>query len=100
MSAPVRDFPEFAESFGLRTEPPTPCRVAASVAATADGVAVADYGGWISVRKGPVSGKWDPPYRAIPFVRRQRGTLRLLKDGRETARAPLPEEGLFELRAG
>jgi glyoxylase-like metal-dependent hydrolase (beta-lactamase superfamily II) len=95
---PVRDFPEFAESFGLKTEPPIPCRVAASVASMGDSVAVTDYGGWITDRKGPVTGKWDPPYRAIPFVPRQRGIFRLVKEGKETAQAPLPEDGLFELR--
>ncbi len=63
---PVRDFPELAKAFGLASDPPIPCRVAASVSPTsrASRVAVAEYGGWISLRKGPVIGKWDPPYRA------------------------------------
>ena len=99
---PLRDFPEFAEGFGLATVPQLPCRVAVSVAANADAskVALADHGGWISIRKGAVIGKWDPPYRAIPFVPRGRGTLRVIAEpGRESARADFPEEGLFELRA-
>jgi len=85
----------------LKSDPPIPCRVAASVAPNADAsrVAVAEYGGWISVRKGPVTGRWDPPYRAVPFVPRQRGTLRVVEaPGRAVAEVPLPSEGLFEVR--
>lgn len=99
---PVRDFPEFAEGFGLKSEPPLTCRVAVSVSPIADAsrVALAEYGGWISLRKGPVTGRWNPPYRAIPFVPRQRGTLRLVEaPGRELTGIPFPSDGLFEVRA-
>jgi glyoxylase-like metal-dependent hydrolase (beta-lactamase superfamily II) len=99
---PTADLREFAEGFGLKPEPPIPCRVAASISPTsrARRVAVAEYGGWISARKGPVSGKWDPPYRAIPFVPRQKGTLRLIDaPGKETASVPFPSDGLFDVRA-
>lgn len=96
---PVKDFPEFAEGFGLKTEPPVACRVAASVSADAAQVALVEYGGWISHRKGPVTGKWNPPYRAIPFVPRQKGLLRLVEaPGRAVVESPLPVEGLFEVR--
>src|SRR6185503_10141458 len=98
---PVRDFPGFAEGFGLKSEPPVPCRVAASVSPNADAsrVALAEYGGWIWHRRGPVTGKWDPPYRAIPFVPRQRGMLRLVDaPGRAAAEVAFPEDGLFEVR--
>jgi len=98
---PVADFKEFAEEFGLKTEPPIPCRVAASVSATSRAVrvAVAEYGGWISGRKGPVSGKWNPPYMAIPFVPRQKGTLRIVEaPGKTVVAEPFPSEGLFEVR--
>ncbi len=98
---PVRDFPEFAEGFGLKSEPQVPCRVAASVSPNADGsrVALAEFGGWISERKGPVIGRWNPPYRAIPFVPRQRGTLRVVESpGKALAEIPFPQDGLFEVR--
>lgn len=98
---PVRDFPEFTEGFGLKSEPAIPCRVAVSVSpsSSASRVGVAEYGGWISQRKGPVIGRWDPPYRSIPFVPRQRGTLRLVEPpGKEVAAVPFPADGLFEVR--
>jgi glyoxylase-like metal-dependent hydrolase (beta-lactamase superfamily II) len=98
---PQRDFPEFAAEFGLKAEPPLPCRVAAAVSANADAslVAAADYGAWVSIRPGPVTGKWDPPYHEIPFVPRQRAILRIVAaPGRETASAPFPQEGLFDVR--
>ncbi len=98
---PLLDFPEFAEGFGLKSEPPVPCRVAASVSPNADAsrVALVEYGGWISQRRGPVTGRWNPPYRAIPFVPRQRGMLRLVEaPGRSAAEIALPAEGLFEVR--
>ena len=98
---PVRDFPEFAAGFDLKSEPPVSCRVAASVSPNADAsrVALTEYGGWISQRRGPVTGRWDPPYRAIPFVPRQRGVLRLVEaPGRTVAEIALPASGLFEVR--
>jgi glyoxylase-like metal-dependent hydrolase (beta-lactamase superfamily II) len=99
---PVREFPEIAQAFGVESGPPIPCRVAASVSPTARAsrVAVAEYGGWIVLRKGPVTGRWNPPYSAIPFVPRQRGTLRLLEaPGKEVASVSFPDEGLLEVRA-
>jgi len=98
---PVADFPDFAAGFGLKTEPPVPCRVAASVSPSADAsrVAFAELAGWISPRKGPVTGRWNPPYRAIPFVPRQRATLRVVEaPGRTVVEVPFPAEGLFEVR--
>ncbi len=98
---PVLDFPDFAGGFGLKSEPPVPCRVAMSVSPNADAsrVALAEYGGWISQRKGAVTGGWNPPYRAIPFVPRQRGTLRLVEaPGRAVAEVPFPQDGLFDVR--
>src|SRR5262249_41078403 len=38
---PVRDFPEFAEGFGLKSGPPVSCRVAASVSPNRDASRVA-----------------------------------------------------------
>jgi hypothetical protein len=98
---PLRDFPEFAAGFGLKSEPPVPCRVAASVSPDADAsrIALTEYRGWISQRSGPVTGRWNPPYRAIPFVPRQRGMLRLVEaPGRTVAELALPGDGLFEVR--
>jgi glyoxylase-like metal-dependent hydrolase (beta-lactamase superfamily II) len=98
---PEREFPALAESFDLGADAPLPCRVAVAVSpdATGAGVALADYGAWLKVRRRPAVGKWDPPYRAIPFVPRQRGTLRVVTaPGREAARVPFPKEGLFDLR--
>jgi glyoxylase-like metal-dependent hydrolase (beta-lactamase superfamily II) len=99
---PLRDFPEFAESFGLKAVAPLSCRVAASVSSNADAsqVAVADYGAWVSIRPGPVTGKWDPPYHEITFVPRQRAMLRVVSaPGRELAKVSFPRDGLFEVRS-
>jgi glyoxylase-like metal-dependent hydrolase (beta-lactamase superfamily II) len=99
---PVRDFPEFAESFGLKTEAPLSCRVAASISSNVDAsqVAVADYGAWVQIRPGPVTGKWDPPYHEVVFVPRQQGMLRVVSaPGREAAKASFPKDGLFEVRS-
>jgi glyoxylase-like metal-dependent hydrolase (beta-lactamase superfamily II) len=99
---PLRDYPEFAESFGLKFEAPLRCRVAASISSSADAsrIAVADYGAWVLIRPGAVTGKWDPPYHEVSFVPRQRATLRVVAaPGRELAKASFPSDGLFEVRS-
>ena len=63
----------------MRPDAAVPFRVASSLSPSADGseLAVAEYGGWIWMRRGPAIGKWDPPYHLIPFVPRQHGALHL-----------------------
>src|SRR6185503_12009233 len=97
---PAADFPELAERFKLKPDAVLAFRVAASVAPSPDGsaVAVADYGGRMWVRRGPAIGTWDPPYHQIPFVPRQRGTLRIVWLGAEKVAVAFPEDGLFEVR--
>jgi glyoxylase-like metal-dependent hydrolase (beta-lactamase superfamily II) len=100
---PSSDFPALAGQFGMRPDALVPFRVAASVSAGPLGrtAAVAEYRGWLWVRRGPVTGKWDPPYHVIPFLPRQRGRLRLLEaPGREVAQAEFPSDGLYEVRLG
>jgi glyoxylase-like metal-dependent hydrolase (beta-lactamase superfamily II) len=100
---PASDFPALAGEFGMRPDALVPFRVAASVSAGARGksAAMAEYVGWLWVRRGPVTGKWDPPYHLIPFVPRQRGRLRLLEaPGKEVAQAEFPSEGLYDVRLG
>jgi glyoxylase-like metal-dependent hydrolase (beta-lactamase superfamily II) len=97
---PGRDFPALAERFKMEPETLVPFRVAASVAPNADGsrVAVAEYGGWLWVRRTPAIGAWNPPYHVIPFVPRQRGWLRLATATGITS-VEFPREGLFEVVA-
>ncbi len=100
---PAADFPELADRFHMKPDEVVPFRVAASVSLSRDGARAAlfEVGGRMWVRRGPVIGRWDPPYRRIPFVPRQRGWLRVLKSaGEEVARARLPREGLFEAHLG
>lgn len=97
---PEEDFPALAAAFNVRADDLVPFRVAASVSPSADGstVAAAEYAGRLWVRGKPAIGKWDPPYRVIPLVPRQRGRLRILgAPGRELARAEFPREGLYEV---
>jgi glyoxylase-like metal-dependent hydrolase (beta-lactamase superfamily II) len=97
---PGQDLPGLAATFNLRPDAVVPFRVASSVSPNPDGttIALADYGGWLWVRRSPAIGKWDPPYHVIPFVPRQRGTLRIVTSpGTETARAEFPQDGLFEV---
>ncbi|HEX7902071.1 MAG TPA: MBL fold metallo-hydrolase [Planctomycetota bacterium] len=97
---PEDEFPALAEHFDTRPDALVPFRVATSVSIAGDRIAFTEYQGWMRVRTKPASGRWDPPYHLIPFVPRQRGTLRVVgKDGAELARAPLPAEGLFDAHA-
>ena len=98
---PVKGYPELGKQFRLRADAVLPFRVAAAVAVNADGsrIALIEYAGWLWVRSGPAIGPWDPPYRLIPFLPRQRGWLRIVRgSGEEIRRARLPKEGLFEVR--
>ena len=95
---PGRDFPALAERFKMTPDSVVPCRVAASVAPNADGsrVAVAEYGGWLWVRRTPAIGAWNPPYHVIPFLPRQRGWMGLATPSGSIA-IDFPREGLFEV---
>jgi len=95
---PGLDFPALAERFKMGPDAVVPFRVAASVAPSADGsrVAVAEYGGRLWVRRTPAIGAWNPPYKGVPFVPRQRGWLRLAT-ATGSAAVEFPREGLFEV---
>lgn len=98
---PARDFPGLAAQFKMTPDALVPFRIAASVAPSADGsrVALAEYSGWLWVRRAPAIGAWNPPYHVIPFAPRQRGRLRIAAaPGRETAAADFPKDGLFDVR--
>jgi glyoxylase-like metal-dependent hydrolase (beta-lactamase superfamily II) len=96
---PGRDLPELASTFRLDPDALVPFRVAASVSFGAAGrVALAEYGGWLWVRRGPAIGAWNPPYHVIPFVPRQRGRLRVSTGTRKgEISVDLPHDGLFEV---
>ncbi len=99
---PEDEFPEMAEVFDTRPDEVLPFRIAVSVSIdeASSRIALTEYAGWMRIRTRPASGKWDPPYHVIPFLPRQRGTLRVFAaDGKELARSPLPREGLFEAHA-
>jgi glyoxylase-like metal-dependent hydrolase (beta-lactamase superfamily II) len=95
---PGQDFPALAERFKMGPDAVVPFRVAASVAPNGDGsrVAVAEYAGWLWVRRTPAIGAWNPPYHVIPFVPRQRGWMRLATATGSTS-VEFPGEGLFEV---
>ncbi|HEV3027338.1 MAG TPA: MBL fold metallo-hydrolase, partial [Planctomycetota bacterium] len=97
---PERDFPALAATFHLEPDAIVPFRVAASVSVDAEGkrAAVAEYEGWLWVRRGPAIGAWNPPYHVIPFVPRQRGRLRIARaDGTEKVSVAFPRDGLFDV---
>lgn len=99
---PEDEFPDLADFFDTRPDDVVPFRVALSVSIDerTSRIALTEYAGWMRVRSRPASGRWDPPYHVIPFVPRQRGTLRVFgADGQEIARSELPLEGLFEAHA-
>jgi glyoxylase-like metal-dependent hydrolase (beta-lactamase superfamily II) len=97
---PAKDFPELAKSFRMEPDALVPFRVATSVSIDAAGrrLALAEYGGWLWVRRGPAIGAWNPPYHVVPFVPRQRGRLRIASaDGTDDIVVDFPREGLFEV---
>lgn len=97
---PAKEFPELGETFRMRADALLPFWVAASVALNADGsrCAITEYAGWLWIRARPAIGTWDPPYRIIPFLPRQRGWLRITTtSGEELARTQLPKVGLFHV---
>jgi glyoxylase-like metal-dependent hydrolase (beta-lactamase superfamily II) len=97
---PAKDFPELARSFRMEPDALVPFRIATSVSVDATGrrVALAEYGGWLWVRRGPAIGAWNPPYHVVPFVPRQRGRLRIASaDGADDIVVDFPREGLFEV---
>src|SRR5579862_2061992 len=97
---PALDFPELASTFRMEPDAVVPFQVAASVSFGATGrrVALAEYGGWLWVRRGPAIGAWNPPYHVIPFVPRQRGRMRIASaDGVDNLVVDFPREGLFEV---
>jgi metallo-beta-lactamase class B len=97
---PALDFPELASAFRMEPDAVVPFRVAASVSLGADGrrVALAEYGGWLWVRRGPAIGAWNPPYHVIPFVPRQRGRMRVAAaSGADEVSVDFPSDGLFEV---
>lgn len=99
---PALDFPELASGFRMEPDAIVPFHVAASVSFGAAGrrVALAEYGGWLWVRRGPAIGAWNPPYHVIPFVPRQRGRLRVATaSGADDVSVEFPVDGLFEVVA-
>jgi metallo-beta-lactamase class B len=99
---PGQDLPDLASTFRLDPDALVPFRVAASVSFGAAGrhVALAEYGGWLWVRRGPAIGAWNPPYHVVPFVPRQRGRLRVATaDGKDEVSVELPRDGLFDVVA-
>jgi glyoxylase-like metal-dependent hydrolase (beta-lactamase superfamily II) len=96
---PANDFPDLAEDFNMKPLAVVPCRVAVSVAQSGDGskTALAEYGGWLRIKRERGIGGWNPPHQA-PFCPRQRGWLRIFgPTGEEVARAELPGEGLYDV---
>jgi hypothetical protein len=99
---PAADFPDLADDFNMKPHTLVPMRLAASVSTSGDGsrVAVAEYAGWLRVRRERLIGYWSGHGQGISFCpRQQRGWLRVLgPDGSALAQAQLPREGLFDVR--
>jgi glyoxylase-like metal-dependent hydrolase (beta-lactamase superfamily II) len=97
---PADEFPEMAEDFNMKPLATVPFRTAASVALNGDGsrVALAEYGGWLRVKRARGIGAWNPDH-PVAFCPRQRGWLRVFDPfGKELARAQFPAKGLFEVK--
>ena len=93
------DLPELATDFNIKPQQWAPFRAGLSVAVNGDGsrVAVAEYGGWIRVKRERGIGAWNPDHPVF-YCPRQRGRLRIFDEqGNSLAVAPLPADGLFEL---
>jgi glyoxylase-like metal-dependent hydrolase (beta-lactamase superfamily II) len=97
---PADEFPAMAEDFNMKPLALVPFRAALSVAASGDGstVALAEYGGWLRIKRERGIGHWNPDH-PVPFCPRQRGWLRVLGPlGKERVKVRLPAAGLFEVR--
>jgi glyoxylase-like metal-dependent hydrolase (beta-lactamase superfamily II) len=94
---PADEFPAMAEDFNMKPLTRVPFRAALSVSLSGDGgrVAVAEYGGWMRLKRERGIGGWNPDHPAS-FCPRQHGRLRVFGPrGAEVASAEMPAEGLY-----
>jgi glyoxylase-like metal-dependent hydrolase (beta-lactamase superfamily II) len=94
---PADDFPAMAEDFNMKPLTRVPFRAALSVSLSGDGgrAAMAEYGGWLRVKRERGIGTWNPDH-PTPFCPRQRGWLRVFgRRGADLVNVELPAEGLF-----
>jgi glyoxylase-like metal-dependent hydrolase (beta-lactamase superfamily II) len=105
---PALEFGEFAEDFNMKPQALAPFRAALALALNNDGsrLALAEYGGWLRIKRERAIGQWNPDH-SIPFCPRQKGWLRVFKsDGLEKpsyveqVKVMLPREGLFDIHWG
>jgi glyoxylase-like metal-dependent hydrolase (beta-lactamase superfamily II) len=94
---PSDEFPAMAEDFNMKPLTRVPFRAALSVSLSGDGarVAVAEYGGWMRLKRERGIGRWNPDHPAS-FCPRQRGRLRVFDPrGAERVNVEMPAEGLY-----
>jgi glyoxylase-like metal-dependent hydrolase (beta-lactamase superfamily II) len=94
---PADDFPTMAEDFNMKPLTRVPFRAALSVSLTGDGsqVAVAEYGGWMRLKRERGIGSWNPDH-PTSWCPRQRGRLRVFgMRGEEWVNTEMPAEGLY-----
>jgi len=99
---PALEYGDFAEDFNMKPQEMVPFRAALGLAVNADGsrVAVTEYGGWLRIKRQRGIGKWNPDHQ-IAFCPRQKGWLRIFYAlGKEEAKLPLPDAGLFDIHWG
>jgi len=96
---PADEFGEFADDFNMKPQEMVSFRSTLSVALAGDGsrTAVAEFGGWLRIKRERGIGKWNPDHQMF-LCPRQRGWLRVFGPrGQELAKVPLPKAGLFDL---